>query len=116
MMVYHNSDYFLYPSWIRESTSITGVDLSKYWGTHIFGGKVIITDESLEVSQLLGRGLPGLPTKVYPYDFHPLPCLQCCSTILWNLWLSSAKLGLPTMNSLSPWWTTSSYTGMTLTV
>jgi len=40
--------------------------------TEILGGKVVKSDKSMAVSQLLGGTYPGFPTKVYAFNFDPL--------------------------------------------
>jgi len=33
----------------------------------IWGQRVVVTDESIDISQLLGEGVTGLPPKAYAY-------------------------------------------------
>ena len=69
--------------WCRLVKNIGGRSKPKYWRdeTKILGRKrVVITVESIGVSQLLGWHVPGFPLKVYAYalyTYRTLPFSIC---------------------------------------
>src|SRR6218665_1670625 len=69
--------------WLTWDT-VNGVDFSKILREQ----RLVITDESIGVSQLLGVHMPGLPSKVYAYGHHILDVGH------WLMWAYASILGL----------------------
>src|SRR6218665_528966 len=68
--------------WLTWDT-VNGVDFSKILREQ----RLVITDESIGVSQLLGVHMPGLPSKVYAYGHHILDVGH------WLMWAYASILG-----------------------
>src|SRR6218665_2207405 len=81
---------------VRNSVA-SGVDLTKIWGTQNTGEKMVINDESIGVSQLLGARTRAVPQSLRPCLLPWLSKLHFClcrvvARIAFGVWTSGAFL------------------------